>query len=161
VSVENRGTFGQTLSCLGGIAMLKPISVALCALMTVVLPYGSLAAEAVSPERTQFGATVELKCHLAVPSTQERAPELLARRAVRFEESSPALGLGDVLPVIGEAYAMAPPCPVFKGSCTGSGGRRQCVIGPEAQKPDASIVEQCCAGSFQYPWIETCPNAPP
>lgn len=50
-------------------------------------------------------------------------------------------------------------CWRFNGSCTGFGSR-QCVSGPERQEPDAAIIEQCCGGWFQYPWIEVCPGEP-
>lgn len=48
-------------------------------------------------------------------------------------------------------------CWHFRGRCTGW-GTRQCVTGPEEQSPDALIIEQCCSGWFQYPWIEVCPG---
>jgi hypothetical protein len=48
-------------------------------------------------------------------------------------------------------------CWRFQGDCTGF-GRRRCVSGPARQEPDAEIVEQCCGGWFQYPWIEVCPG---
>jgi hypothetical protein len=46
-------------------------------------------------------------------------------------------------------------CWWFAGSCTGF-GRRQCVEGPASQNPDTEIIQQCCGGWFQYPWIEVC-----
>ncbi len=55
------------------------------------------------------------------------------------------------------APAQATPCWRFRGRCTGF-GRMQCVSGPEAQTPDALIIQQCCSGWFQYPWIEVCPG---
>ena len=48
-------------------------------------------------------------------------------------------------------------CWHFDGRCTGFGSR-QCVSGPARQEPDAEIIEQCCGGWFQYPWIEVCPG---
>jgi hypothetical protein len=48
-------------------------------------------------------------------------------------------------------------CWHFSGNCTGF-GKRQCVSGPASQDPDAEIIEQCCGGWFQYPWIEVCPG---
>ena len=51
-------------------------------------------------------------------------------------------------------------CRTFTGGCTGFGTRR-CVTAPESFTPDALIIEQCCGGWFQYPWIETCEGEPP
>ena len=48
----------------------------------------------------------------------------------------------------------------FTGRCTGFGSR-QCVTAPESFTPDARIVEQCCNGWFQYPWIEIREGEPP
>ena len=55
------------------------------------------------------------------------------------------------------ASVAAAPCWWFAGRCTGF-GRRQCVTAPQTQSPDAIVVEQCCGGWFQYPWIEVCPG---
>ncbi len=55
---------------------------------------------------------------------------------------------------------LAAPCQSFTGRCTGF-GRRQCVTAPESLDPDAAVVEQCCGGWFQYPWIEICPGETP
>lgn len=57
------------------------------------------------------------------------------------------------------AFWGANPCLRFYGPCTGF-GRRQCVSAPTSQTPDANIVQQCCNGWFQYPWIEVCPGQP-
>jgi len=46
-------------------------------------------------------------------------------------------------------------CRTFSGPCTGFGSR-QCVTAPESFTPDAAIIEQCCNGWHQYPWIEVC-----
>jgi hypothetical protein len=56
-------------------------------------------------------------------------------------------------------FAEAGECWQIKGRCTGFGSR-QCVTGPASQEPDAGIIEQCCGGWFQYPWIEVCPGEP-
>jgi len=69
----------------------------------------------------------------------------------------PAIGLNRLFLSWGEAAQQAAPCWSFLGRCTGF-GRRQCVSGPASQKPDAEIIEQCCGGWFQYPWIEVCPG---
>jgi hypothetical protein len=54
----------------------------------------------------------------------------------------------------------AGPCQSYTGRCTGFGSR-QCVTAPESLDPDAAVVEQCCGGWFQYPWIEICPGQSP
>ena len=51
-------------------------------------------------------------------------------------------------------------CRTFTGRCTGFGSR-QCVTAAESFTPDSSVVEQCCNGWFQYPWIEICEGEPP
>jgi hypothetical protein len=55
---------------------------------------------------------------------------------------------------------LAGPCESFTGRCTGF-GRRQCVTAPESLEPDAAVVEQCCGGWFQFPWVEICPGEAP
>jgi hypothetical protein len=57
------------------------------------------------------------------------------------------------------AMRAAGQCWSFSGPCTGF-GKRQCVTAPAAQEPDAGMVEHCCEGWFQYPWIEVCPDQP-
>jgi hypothetical protein len=51
--------------------------------------------------------------------------------------------------------ACRPPdnCVSFAGKCTGFGSR-QCVTAPTAIASDAPTIDQCCGGSFQYPWVE-------
>jgi hypothetical protein len=51
-------------------------------------------------------------------------------------------------------------CQSFHGKCTGF-GTRQCVTAPVSVSPDATTIEQCCGGSFQYPWVEVCPGQVP
>ncbi|MCY7355859.1 MAG: hypothetical protein LH470_12465 [Lysobacter sp.] len=60
----------------------------------------------------------------------------------------------------GTGMANATPCWMFTGRCTGF-GRRQCVTAPESMSPDALMLEHCCGGWFQYPWIEVCDGQPP
>ncbi len=52
-------------------------------------------------------------------------------------------------------------CWHFDGRCTGGFWwyTRQCVRGPSSQAPTADIVEQCCQGWFQFPWIKTCKDS--
>ena len=52
------------------------------------------------------------------------------------------------------------PCRSYSGPCT-SGNTPQCITAPESLTTDAAIIEQCCSGSNQYPWIEICPSRPP
>jgi hypothetical protein len=59
-----------------------------------------------------------------------------------------------------DAHVRARPardCWIFAGLCTGFGSRR-CVKAPASQNIGAAVVEQCCRGWFQYPWIEVCPG---
>ncbi|MCZ8132680.1 MAG: hypothetical protein O9284_15470 [Steroidobacteraceae bacterium] len=56
--------------------------------------------------------------------------------------------------------ANASPCRRYTGRCTGF-GRRSCVAAPVALSPDAEVIEQCCGGWFQFPWIEICDGRPP
>ncbi len=51
-------------------------------------------------------------------------------------------------------------CTTYTGPCTGWGSR-QCVVAPEQITPDAGVLEQCCTGAFQYPWIRVCKGQPP
>jgi hypothetical protein len=51
-------------------------------------------------------------------------------------------------------------CRSFTGKCTGF-GTRQCVTAPVSISPDATTIEQCCGGWFQYPWVEVCPGKEP
>ncbi len=51
-------------------------------------------------------------------------------------------------------------CRSFTGRCTGFGSK-QCVTAPAAFTPDALVVEQCCSGWFQYPWITVCEGQQP
>jgi hypothetical protein len=51
-------------------------------------------------------------------------------------------------------------CQTFSGRCTGFGSRR-CVTAPAALTPDSTVVEQCCNGWFQYPWITVCAGQRP
>src|SRR5882757_1816539 len=51
-------------------------------------------------------------------------------------------------------------CQTFSGRCTGFGSRR-CVTAPAALTPDSIVVEQCCGGWFQYPWITVCVGQQP
>jgi hypothetical protein len=53
-------------------------------------------------------------------------------------------------------------CRTVKGKCTGIGGTTQCVATPvNLDDPTSLIVEQCCSGRFQYPWVEICPGREP
>lgn len=57
------------------------------------------------------------------------------------------------------ACGSAPKCNSYHGACTGS-GTTQCVVGMSSYSdPSAPSVEQCCSGSFQYPWVEVCEGA--
>lgn len=60
----------------------------------------------------------------------------------------------------GTTMANSLPCRMFTGRCTGF-GRRQCVVAPESMSPDAAMIEHCCSGWFQFPWIEICEGQPP
>lgn len=51
-------------------------------------------------------------------------------------------------------------CRTFARACTGFGAR-QCVTVQESFTPDAAVIEQCCRGRFQCPWIEVCQGKPP
>lgn len=60
----------------------------------------------------------------------------------------------------GTTMANSLPCRMFTGRCTGFGSR-QCVVAPESMSPDAAMIEHCCSGWFQFPWIEICEGQPP
>jgi hypothetical protein len=68
-------------------------------------------------------------------------------------------GTGGAL--IGEAMAQTQ-CTSFSGRCTGTlwWHKKQCVTAPSRMEPDATVMEQCCDGGFQYPWVEVCPGRP-
>lgn len=51
-------------------------------------------------------------------------------------------------------------CRNYAGPCTGFGQRR-CVVAPTSFDPDAPVMEHCCSGWFQYPWIQICEGQPP
>lgn len=58
------------------------------------------------------------------------------------------------------AAAASDNCRSYSGPCTGF-GKRQCVLAPSSFEPDAPVIEQCCGGWFQYPWIQVCEGQAP
>jgi|SRR5262245_7349853 len=108
-------------------------------------------------------------------------------QTVRMQPAPAWLGLGDVISRILAALGVQPcdacrrramalnalapkffrwpwessrQCTMYAGRCTGF-GTQQCVTAPESLSPDATVITQCCAGWFQYPWIQICEGEPP
>jgi hypothetical protein len=53
-------------------------------------------------------------------------------------------------------------CTTYTGRCTGFGSRPLVVLtGPKQLTPDANVIEHCCSGLFQHPWIKVCNAQPP